>query len=150
MTDTLKTCLLTGRMALPDGGPVREASVDFALTRPDWEGTIMPPERVSVPLDASGCFTTPLWPNVRGAQGSRYKVQMRYRAGAYVAVTAVPLGEITVPDVAAADLADLLDLPPAQPGVCPARITGPAFDSTPPRAGFFMPGRPRAPGFLLP
>ena len=115
MTDTLKTCVITGRVAAPNDTSVSGAVVEFALSRLDWEGTIIPPAKVCAPLDAAGRFRARLWPNARGVQQSHYSVILRYQAMAQSGATLVSLGRITVPDIETVDLADLLDLPPAQP-----------------------------------
>ena len=108
----LATTTVTGPVLLPSGAAPASGYLRFVLDGYDTDaGQVIAPSSIRVDIGAAGAFSLPLWPNARGARGTRYGVLLGVLTGT-TAMKEISLGSIHVPESAVAvQLEDLLGLP---------------------------------------
>lgn len=111
----METTLVTGTVRLPTGQIPTSGYVEFVMSGWDTDGALIVPHAVRAEI-VDGAISVSLWPNARGWRSAWYDVRAVVPAPALGApsggATGVRLGRITVPEAEAADLAELLLIPP--------------------------------------
>lgn len=77
----LTTVNVTGYISLPDGSATN-AVVEFRLMQSDYDtvdDTIIPASTFKYTTTVAGYINTTLWPNDRGAHGSKYQVKVKWK-----------------------------------------------------------------------
>lgn len=104
----LITTTVSGSVPLPDGTAAEAASLRFTLSGVDTDDAVIAPVPVDCPVTGTGQISVPLWPNVRGANGTHYSVVLVLPRTADLPERQIRLGQIAVPDTGTAMLHDLL------------------------------------------
>lgn len=108
----LATTTVIGPVLLPSGAAPASGYLRFILDGYETDaGQVVAPSSVRVDIGAGGAFSAALWPNARGARGTRYAVLLGLLTGS-TPVREVSLGTISVPEsITPVKLEDLLGLP---------------------------------------
>lgn len=72
----LKTVTVHGTLAEPDGTPASAARIVAKLSAYETDNGVVVPDQVTEISNNSGAFTLQLWPNARGARGTKYLIDV--------------------------------------------------------------------------